>query len=262
MSKTLGEQLEEMERRFEQIERQILDPQVISQSHQYVPLLKEHGRLAKVVQPYRAWKTAQARLEEADELLSEPDADKELKQIAREEMPQLREDLARLRDQLKRLLLTEEGAADRNVIMEIRAGTGGEEAALFAADLIRMYARYAERRGWQITQFDARPTNLGGFKEATLSIVGLNAYRQLRFESGGHRVQRVPMTEAQGRIHTSLVTVAVLPEADDVEVEINPADIEMEFFRASGPGGQKVNKTSSTITRLSNKPNATRNDAL
>ena len=139
------------------------------------------------------------------------------------------------------------------MIIEVRAGTGGEEAALFAADLVRMYGHYAERHHWSVTQLDARPTDLGGFKEITLSIAGEDAFRRLRFESGGHRVQRVPTTEAQGRIHTSLVTVAVLPEAEAVDVEVHPSDVEMSFFRASGPGGQKVNKTSSAV-RLVHRP--------
>ena len=253
MSKSLGEKLEEMERRFEALERKVVDPEVIAQGQFYASLLRERGRLEKVVAPFRAWKKACEQVEEAESILSDHDSDAELKEMAADSLPELRADADRLREQVKHLAVEEESAPDRDVIMEIRAGTGGDEAALFAADLVRMYSRYAERCGWRVAQMNARATNLGGFKEVTLSISGANAFRRLRFESGGHRVQRVPATEAQGRIHTSLVTVAVLAEAEDVDVTINPADVEMEFFRASGPGGQKVNKTSSAV-RLIHKP--------
>ena len=253
MAESLGNQLKEMEARFEELDRKILDPATAAQGQLYASLLREHGRLMKVVESYRAWKRAHEQQDEAEAILADPEADEELKQMAREEVAELRKGAAELREKVKRLAVEEEAALDRDAIVEIRAGTGGDEAALFAADLLRMYARYAERRGWRLSQLDGKPTHLGGFKEVTVSIAGQDAYRRLRFESGGHRVQRVPVTEAQGRIHTSLVTVAVLPEAEEVDVRINPEDIEMEFFRASGPGGQKVNKTSSAV-RILHKP--------
>lgn len=253
MRKSLGDKLKEMEQRFEDLERKILDPQVAAQGQSYAALLKEHGALMKAVGPYRAWKRAREQIDEAEAILSDAHSDDELKQIAQEEITALREEAVRLREQVKRLALETESAPDRDAILEIRAGTGGEEAALFAADLLRMYSRYAERRGWRVSQLDARSTDMGGFREVMVSIAGDDAYGRLRFESGGHRVQRVPVTEGQGRIHTSLVTVAVLPEAEEVDAQIAPGDIEIEFFRASGPGGQKVNKTSSAV-RVLHKP--------
>jgi len=253
MSQSLGKKLAEMERRFEELERKIVDPEIISQGQLYAALIRDHGRLAKLVEPFREWKAARDRLQEADGILQDSEADEELKEIARLELRELEGKEADLRERVKRAAIQHESAPDRNAILEIRAGTGGEEAALFAADLYRMYSRYAETAGWKVSQLDVRATDLGGFKEIIASVEGPGAYPTLRFESGGHRVQRVPATEAQGRIHTSLVTVAVLPEAEDVDIRINPDDIEMSFFRASGPGGQKVNKTSSAV-RLIHRP--------
>lgn len=247
MSKSLGEKLAEMERRFEEIESKIADPEIIFQGPLYAALIRDHGRLAKLVQPFRAWKSARDQFREARVILDDPAADAELKELAQSEFPEIEQKLIQLRDRVKRAAIQDETAPDRNAIIEIRAGTGGEEAALFAADLYRMYTHYAESVGWKISQLDARTTDLGGLKEIIASVEGPGAYPKLRFESGGHRVQRVPSTETQGRIHTSLVTVAVLPEAEEVDVQINAEDIEMSFFRASGPGGQKVNKTSSAV---------------
>jgi peptide chain release factor 1 len=243
--------LEALAARYREAEAQLADPEVASDPVRVAAVAQEHGRLGKFAERLARLQEAQRRGRDARESLA--DEDEELRLLAAEEL----EDAGRIEEQLMEeavdLLLGEESEAGRNVILEVRAGTGGEEAALFAAQLCRMYTRYAERRGWKVELLDSSTSDLGGMKEAVLSVSGPDVWQRLRYESGGHRVQRVPETESQGRIHTSLATVAVLPEPREVEVEIHPEDIAMSFMRSSGPGGQHVNKTSSSV-RLVHKP--------
>lgn len=211
--------------------------------------MKEHAELEPVVEKYREYKKAQNQLEEAKEMLNDPD----LKELAEADMLEAKEKLPKIEEELKVLLIPKDPDDDKNVICEIRAGTGGDEAALFAGTLFRMYSMYAERKHWKIDVLNENETGLGGYKEISFMVTGKGVYSRLKFESGGHRVQRVPDTESSGRIHTSAATVAVLPVVEDVEIEINPADIKMDVYRASGAGGQHVNKTSSAV-RLTHIP--------
>ena len=205
--------------------------------------MKEHAEIEEVVLKYKEYKRTEQALKEAEEMMSDP----EMKELAEEEASKAREKLPKLEEELKLLLIPKDPDDDKNIICEIRAGAGGDEAALFAGTLYRMYTMYAERKHWKIEVLNENETGLGGYKEISFMITGKGAYSRLKFESGVHRVQRVPETEASGRIHTSTATVAVLPVVEDVQIEINPADIKMEVFRASGAGGQHVNKTSSAV---------------
>ncbi len=244
--------LTEVEKRYEQIECLLVDPAVLADRKEYARLAKERAELEEIVRCFREWKRVGEELEGNKELLE--DADAEVRELAKSELPVLRARRAALESRLKELLAPRDPNDEKNVILEIRAGTGGEEAALFAADLFRMYARYAERRGWRVEVLSANATGLGGFKEVIALVEGNRAYSRLKFEGGVHRVQRVPVTEAAGRIHTSAVTVAVLPEADEVEVEIDEAkDLRIDVFRSSGPGGQSVNTTDSAV-RITHLP--------
>ena len=211
--------------------------------------MKEHAELEPIVEKYREYKKAEKQLEEAKEMLNDP----ELKELAEADMLDAKEKLPKIEEELKILLIPKDPDDDKNVICGIRAGTGGDEAALFAGTLFRMYSMYAERKHWKIDVLNENETGLGGYKEISFMVTGKGVYSRLKFESGGHRVQRVPDTESSGRIHTSAATVAVLPVVEDVEIEINPADIKMDVYRASGAGGQHVNKTSSAL-RLTHIP--------
>ncbi len=247
----MWEKLEGIESRYEAIAQQMADPEVVSDPDRLAELAREHAELEELVTLYRQYRQARAELEQAESLLE--DNDPELRELAEAEVTRLQEHLSELERRLRQLLLPRDPRDQRDVIVEIRAGTGGEEAGLFAADLYRMYTRYAERRGWQTELLSAHPTDLGGFKEVIFEVRGRGAFSRLKFESGVHRVQRVPITESSGRIHTSTATVAVLPEADEVEVYIDPNDIEMEVYRSSGPGGQHMQKNA-TAVRLIHKP--------
>ncbi len=240
------ENLQEAEKKFESIVAQLSDPNVVSDNEQFKKLMKEHKLLQPVIDTYRAYRKCIDDAEGAKFLLSE-ESDPELRELCEEEIRENKDRSDRLAEELKILLLPRDEDDDKNVIVEIRAGTGGEEAALFAGSLFRMYGMYAETHGFRCETMSANETELGGYKEIVFSVNGEGAYSHFKFESGVHRVQRVPETETQGRIHTSAVTVAVLPEAEEVEVEINPNDLEIDTYRSGGAGGQHVNKTDSAI---------------
>ena len=245
------EKLREIETRFEHLEKELAQPEVISDQSVYQKHMKEHSGLLPIVTAYRSYKEAWEELEDSRALLE--DADPEIRKLARDEIQDLEGTLERLEAELKVLLLPKDPNDEKNIILEIRAGTGGEEAALFAADLFRMYSRYAELRGWRTEILSLNDTGIGGFKEVILLFQGQKAYSRLKHEGGVHRVQRVPETETQGRIHTSAVTVAVLPEAEEVDVEVNPEELRVDVFRASGHGGQHVNVTDSAV-RITHLP--------
>ncbi|MGN0638613.1 MAG: peptide chain release factor 1 [Huintestinicola sp.] len=247
------EKLKLTEDRFEEISEKLSSPDIISDNELYAKLMKEYKSLTPIVEKYREYTAAVNDRDGAKELLEESGSDKEMKELARAELEDAEERIAEISEELKILLIPRDPNDDKNVIIEIRGGAGGDEASLFANSLFRMYSMYAESRRWKIDILNANPTELGGFKEISFSIEGEGAYSRLKYESGVHRVQRVPETESQGRIHTSTVTVAVLPEADEVELEINPADIKTDVFRASGAGGQHINKTESAV-RLTHIP--------
>ena len=241
------ENLSVFENRYEELNMKLYDPAVAADRNLYRDLMKEHKEIEPIVEKYRALKKAEASLEDAEAILNDSEADKELRQMASDEMSAAKSDIESISEELKILLLPRDPNDDRSVIVEIRGGAGGEEAALFAYTLYRMYNMYAEKRGWKTEIVSLNETELGGFKEVSFTIDGDGAYSRLKFESGVHRVQRVPETEAQGRIQTSTATVAVLPEVEDVEISINPADLRIETCKSSGAGGQHVNKTESAI---------------
>ena len=239
------DRLREIERRFEELERQVADPAVIANRREFARLAKERAQLEETVVAWRERQRIAQELEEHREFAQGKDPD--LRELARAGLPALESRIEALDAQLKQLLIPRDPNDERNTVLEIRAGTGGDEASLFAAELFRMYTRFAERQRWRVEVLSSSPTGLGGFKEVIALVQGKGAFSRLKFEGGVHRVQRVPVTETQGRIHTSAVTVAVLPEAEDVEVDIGDKDLRVDVYRSSGPGGQSVNTTDSAV---------------
>ena len=237
------DKLENVEKRYEELNEKISDPEVIANQNEWKKLMKEHADIEEIVEKYREYKKVQNSIEDLKEMLE----DKEMHDLAQAELDEARANLPKIEEELKLLLVPKDPNDDKNVIVEIRGGAGGEESSLFAGDLFRMYSMYAEKKRWKLEVLNLNETELGGIKEVTFMITGKGAYSRLKFESGVHRVQRVPDTESSGRIHTSTATVAVLPEVDDVEIEINPADLKVDTFRSSGAGGQHINKTESAI---------------
>ena len=237
------DKLENVEKRYEELNEKISDPEVIANQNEWKKLMKEHADIEEIVEKYREYKKVQNSIEDLKEMLE----DKEMHDLAQAELDEARANLPKIEEELKLLLVPKDPNDDKNVIVEIRGGAGGEESSLFAGDLFRMYSMYAEKKRWKLEVLNLNETELGGIKEVTFMITGKGAYSRLKFESGVHRVQRVPDTESSGRIHTSTATVAVLPEVDDVEIEINPTDLKVDTFRSSGAGGQHINKTESAI---------------
>ena len=241
------------DKRYNELEKRMYEPDVVSNPDRYREVMREYASIEPVVKKYREYQSAQQTIEDSLMILDDASSDEELRELASIELDDAKRRLPELEEELKILLLPKDPNDERNVIVEIRGGTGGEESSLFAYDLYRMYSMYAERRGYKLEVINLNETGLGGYKEVSFIVSGDGAYSRFKFESGTHRVQRVPKTESSGRIHTSAATVAVLPEADDVEIDINPNDLEIDTFRSSGAGGQHINKTSSAI-RITHKP--------
>ncbi|MCK8603492.1 peptide chain release factor 1 [Desulfoferrobacter suflitae] len=246
------ERLDTLEEKIRKLEEDLSNPELLANPKEYQKVAKEHAELAPIVERYRNYTRARTELAENQELLETED-DPEMREFIRQEMSLLKRAVDTSEDELKAMLSPKDPNDEKNVILEIRAGTGGDEAALFAADLFRMYSRYAELRHWNVEIIDSHPTGIGGFKEIIAAVNGKGAYSRLKYESGVHRVQRVPVTESQGRIHTSAVTVAVLPEAEEVDIYIDPNELRVDVFRSSGPGGQSVNTTDSAV-RITHLP--------
>lgn len=244
--------LESLSLRFEEVNKIIQDPDLVKDPKKYKDIMREHSHLSTVMEAYKEYKSVLQGIEDSKILITE-ESDHEMKEMAREELKELEAKLPKIEENLKLLLIPPDPLEEKNIIMEIRGGTGGDESSLFAADLFRMYTKYADMKGWKYEIMDSNETEVGGFKEISFSISGKYVYGSLRYESGVHRVQRVPATESQGRVHTSAVTVAVLPEAEETEIEIRPEDLRIDVMRAGGPGGQCVNTTDSAV-RLTHLP--------
>ena len=250
MKPSILEKLQQLSDRLEEVTHLLGSPDITDDMDNYRKLTREHAEITPVVETFNQYRLAQNDMLEAEEMLSDPD----MKDFAAEEIETAQAKIELLAQELQKLLLPKDADDDKNIFIEVRAGTGGDEAALFAGDLLRMYSRYAERNGWQVEIVSANESDLGGYKEVIARIIGLGAYSKLKFESGGHRVQRVPATESQGRIHTSACTVAVMPEADELEeIQLNANDLRIDTFRASGAGGQHINKTDSAV-RITHLP--------
>jgi peptide chain release factor 1 len=245
------DKLKGVEERFVKVEKLLSDPDLIKDQEAYRKRAKEHAELSRIVTVYRQYRQVAKEIEDTKDLLK--DADEDIKELAKEDFSQLQERLEKLERELKWLLIPKDPNDDKNIVLEIRAGTGGEEAGLFAAELFQMYSKYADSLGWKVEVLGKHVTGVGGLKEIVASVQGKGAYSRLKYESGAHRVQRVPVTESQGRIHTSAVTVAVLPEAEEVDVKIEAEDVRIDVFRSTGPGGQSVNTTDSAI-RITHLP--------
>ena len=247
------DKLQIIEDRYTDLEQRISDPDVVARQQEWQSLMRKHAALTETVTTFRTYKSVVSGIDEAIELIEDKSTDEELREMAAEELKALKQRKEELESALNILLLPKDPNDDKSVIVEIRGGAGGDEAALFAGDLFRMYTKYAEKQGWRCELLDANEPELGGFKEVVFSVDGGSAYSKLKFESGVHRVQRVPTTEASGRIHTSTVTVAVLPEVEEVDIEVNEKDLQIDTYRASGAGGQHINKTESAV-RITHKP--------
>ena len=249
----LVDKLQVIEDKFMDLEQRISDPEVIARQDEWRKLTRQHAQLSETVETFRTYKKVLSGIDETLEVIEDKSMDEEFREMAQEELKELKPQKEELEEKLQVLLLPKDPNDDKNIIIEIRGGAGGDEAALFAGDLFRMYTKYAESQGWRCEIIDANEPELGGFKEVIFSVDGENVYSKMKFESGVHRVQRVPATETQGRVHTSTVTVAVLPEMEDVDIEVNEKDLKIDTYRASGAGGQHINKTSSAI-RITHLP--------
>lgn len=247
------QKLDEVEQKYNELNQLLSQPEIIADRNKYQKYAKSHAELAGVVREYQRYKEVTESIAKTKEMLHDASKDSELKELINSELQELSRQQEEIEQRLKVLLLPKDPLDEKNILLEIRAGTGGEEAALFAADLFRMYCKYAENQGWRTEIMSSSDTGVGGFKEVILLIEGNQVYSRLKYESGVHRVQRVPVTESSGRIHTSAVTVAVLPEAEEVEVDIDPNDIRVDVYRSQGPGGQSVNTTDSAV-RITHKP--------